>query len=690
MNQALVFWVTTTLSLFVFGFFEIQDFADDRTLIEEKIADIQLQAGILGRLDETLTVAIKTAINAEHLKWEKKYHINAAQYVDAEKKVKALLPKKYQEKSIDKSQEASKKLFKLEKKAFELLRKGQKEKAHAIIFSDSYDTNKELLEEGLSNLALFTQEYVDEQKAVQKKHLSKLITLLASLITLIWLGTYLLLSRFIKRQEADEKQLIESNEETKKSKDQYTDLYENAPDMFASVEAKTGLVRNCNQTFADKLGYSKNEILGKDIHDFYQPSCMAQVDQTIESYAATGVVKDSALQLKKKDGTAIDVVLNASSIRDESGKPVLCRSIWRDVSEIKKIESRFQTIFENAVDAILVISSEGKIIDCNRIACSSLGYSRDELLQLTVSDIETAFNSQELNTVLQEILKGGFFFHESKHRCKNGTELPVEINASSIDYLDKPHILAISRDISRRKEAEQKVEITKKQLLSAQKLAVLGELSAGVSHEVLNPVNIISVHSQVIKRKYKTEAPIQNFCERVDHEVKRISKILNAMLTFSRQVPGTLLKGYLVDDIEKTINLVEAEYKLENIQIVRDWCSEPAEIEYDPDKMRQVYLNLLQNSKYAMPKGGVITLACKELKIAGKIFHQFTFSDTGTGMSDKVQSKIFEPFFTTKPEGEGTGMGLSVIHGIIQEHRGTIEVESEIDKGTTFTINLPV
>ena len=166
---------------------------------------------------------------------------------------------------------------------------------------------------------------------------------------------------------------------------------------------------------------------------------------------------------------------------------------------------------------------------------------------------------------------------------------------------------------------------------------------------------------------------------------------MGSLLAFSRSgSDAELQRGSLRGTIEGVLALVEEEYKLDNIKIVRDWCGELVEMQYDPDKIRQVYLNLIHNAKHAMPDGGTITVGCASANNGGKDYHQFTFSDTGTGMSEEVRLKIFEPFFTTKPEGEGTGMGLSVIHGIVEEHGGKIRVESEEGKGTTFTISLPV
>ena len=246
------------------------------------------------------------------------------------------------------------------------------------------------------------------------------------------------------------------------------------------------------------------------------------------------------------------------------------------------------------------------------------------------------------------------------------------------------------RRIHDRQKSDEILRRAQNQLISAEKLAGIGEMAAGVSHEVLNPLNIISVHTQMFQRKNKNDSNTQKYCDKVKHEIERIQKIVNSLLGFSRKGKLEFRSGDIKKEIEKTVFLVEEKYKLDNIKIIRGWCDNPAETLYDPDKIRQVYWNLLRNAKYAMPQGGTITVGCRETKGPDKKFHQFTFSDTGAGMSEDVKSKIFDPFFTTKPVNEGTGMGLSVVHGIIEEHGGSISVESAEGKGTTFIINLPV
>jgi PAS domain S-box-containing protein len=360
-----------------------------------------------------------------------------------------------------------------------------------------------------------------------------------------------------------------------------------------------------------------------------------------------------------------------------------------------KSEERFRAIFNESPMGVAVIESlTGKIIDINPKFSEIVGRNRDELLTLDWMSITHPDDVQpDLDNV--DRLNSGEIatFNMAKRYIRPDDSLVwISLTAHKMPTSknDCPTHLCMVEDITERIEAEENMKVAQKQIIATQKLAGVGELAAGVSHEVLNPVNIISVHTQMLQRKTKDDSNIQNFCNKVKHEVDRIQKIMSSLLAFSRKGQVDLELGQMRNEIEKTISLVENEYKLDNIKIVRDWCDLLVDISYDPDKIRQVYLNLINNAKHAMPDGGTITVGCRGVKGAGKNFHQFTFSDTGTGMSEEVRLKVFEPFFTTKPEGEGSGMGLSVIHGIIEEHGGKIRVESEEGKGTTFCISLPV
>lgn len=246
------------------------------------------------------------------------------------------------------------------------------------------------------------------------------------------------------------------------------------------------------------------------------------------------------------------------------------------------------------------------------------------------------------------------------------------------------------RRILERQKAEEKLLLVRQELLASQKLAAVGGLAAGVSHEVLNPLNIISINVQVLKNKTKDDAKLQAFCDKVGHEVGRIQKITEGLLKFSREQEFELEKVTVGEIIGEVVDLIKQDFSLINISVESKCCEVPCVILADKDQIRQALLNLVSNAKYSMKGVGSLELSCAPHNVKGEKFARIIASDTGTGIKPENLDRVFEPFFTTRDVGEGTGLGLSVTHGIIKYHGGTISVENNEGKGVTFTILLPV
>ncbi|MBI5427548.1 MAG: hypothetical protein HZA02_04625 [Nitrospinae bacterium] len=245
-------------------------------------------------------------------------------------------------------------------------------------------------------------------------------------------------------------------------------------------------------------------------------------------------------------------------------------------------------------------------------------------------------------------------------------------------------------EILERKKAEEMLQIAQNQIVMSRKLAAIGQLSAGVSHEVLNPLNIISLHTQMQLRKIKDNPELIKYLNVIMNEAKRIEKIVSSLLKVSRENRDKEPSPVQIQaELESVLALVEKEYAVDNIEIRRDFQPDLPLVKADKDEIRQVFLNLIQNAKYAMRDQGTLTVSAEKINKEESGHVRIKISDTGEGMSKEHLEKIFEPFFTTKPEGKGTGLGLYIVHGIIERHRGTIAAESEPGQGTTFTIDLP-
>ena len=250
--------------------------------------------------------------------------------------------------------------------------------------------------------------------------------------------------------------------------------------------------------------------------------------------------------------------------------------------------------------------------------------------------------------------------------------------------------VGVITDITDRKLAEQALIDSEKKLVTSYKMASLGRLTAGVFHELLNPVNIISSHIQLLLMDAEKGSTTEEDLNSVQEEIKRIVKISDSLLRFSRKGDVGTDNVDLNDLIERTISIVEPDMKLENVKFNRKLDDKVSSVIANSDQLRQVFLNLFTNARDAMPEGGIITITTENVTEGEVPFVRLKIADTGCGIEKNKMHMVFDPFFTTKREGKGTGLGLSTSYGIIEDHGGSMSAESEVGKGTTFIIDLPV
>jgi len=229
---------------------------------------------------------------------------------------------------------------------------------------------------------------------------------------------------------------------------------------------------------------------------------------------------------------------------------------------------------------------------------------------------------------------------------------------------------------------------TQAQLIQSEKMAAIGCLAAGIAHEINNPLTAITMNIAFLADLIKGDEKLEKKLRIIEKEADRASEIVKGLLTFSRQSKQTDKKPTDIHQIiENTLKPIEQTITLANIKVIREFAAGLEQVLINANQIQQVFLNLINNACDAMPKGGQINIRTKKIS-EGKIVVEF--SDTGSGIPSESISKIFDPFYTTKSPGKGTGLGLTVSYEIIKNHNGELEVTSEIGKGTTFYIKLPV
>jgi PAS domain S-box-containing protein len=334
------------------------------------------------------------------------------------------------------------------------------------------------------------------------------------------------------------------------------------------------------------------------------------------------------------------------------------------------------------------------------VACEKLRYTKEELLHMKPEDIYTPEYALSVKDRVSEITLKKQISFLSAHRCKNGKIIPVEIRSRLIDYRGTTAILSTARDITERKDAEKEKEKLYSQILQVQKMEALGLLAGGIAHDFNNILSGIIGYSELALYDMEQNNPARPFIEKVLKSSSRAKELARQILTFSRHDIEEKKDLKLASIIREALTFIRS--SLPSTIEIKETISSKKSIKCDPTQIYQIVLNLCTNAGHAMKdKVGVLEVSLSDTELlsediplysdlkAGE-YIKLSVKDTGHGMGKVVLERIFEPFFTTKERGEGTGMGLSVVHGIIKNHGGDITVYSEPGKGSIFNILLPV
>ncbi|UCH94658.1 MAG: response regulator [Candidatus Aminicenantes bacterium] len=407
---------------------------------------------------------------------------------------------------------------------------------------------------------------------------------------------------------------------------------------------------------------------------------------------AVEMMKLGAKDYLVKDQSLLEVL---PQVMGQISTQVLTEKKLSRVSKaLQESEDRFRMLFNSGTDAIFVQEIEdnkpGNFIEVNDIACQRLGYTREELLEMSLKNIEIPIETIDVEfNPKDNLVKKQHRLYEAIQMTKHGIEICVENNSHLIDLEGKSAILCISRDITRRKTLEE-------QLRQAQKMEAIGKLAGGVAHDFNNLLTAIMGYSELILGKMKPDNPFREGIEEIKRAGKRAASLTQQLLAFSRKQvlkPKILNLNQVVRGMERMLERIIGE----DIHLISQLDPRLSKIKADASQLEQIILNLTVNAVDAMPNGGTLTI-----KTANKVvkeqdstlpdsrpgrFVNLSICDSGEGIDKKIFPQIFEPFFTTKTNG--TGLGLSVVYGIVKQHNGWIQVLSEADKGSIFNIYFP-
>lgn len=358
------------------------------------------------------------------------------------------------------------------------------------------------------------------------------------------------------------------------------------------------------------------------------------------------------------------------------------RSMYQ--KRLQTTESRYKDIIENSADAILFLSLKDIITTWNKGAENIFGWEKGNIvgksiLRLIPEHIDAQSELNLINTRLQE--NGNISNFETERKTLSGRNIPIVLTQTIIknEQGGKVGSSLIMRDITRMK-------LRTESMRHSERLATLGHMAAGVAHEVGNPLSAISSLVQLTQRKTEDEF-VQANLQKIREQIRRINTIMRDLADFARPSTGEITSVKLNSIIHEAAGLLKHDVRFRHVKFVMNLEEELPSIDANGQHIHQVIVNLLLNAVDAMQK--IVEPEIKIVSYSDSRSVYIRVEDNGYGISKEIQGKIFEPFFTTKPVGSGTGLGLSVSHGIIAKMGGRITVKSEINAGAVFTIKLP-
>ncbi len=465
------------------------------------------------------------------------------------------------------------------------------------------------------------------------------------------------------------------------------------------ISTKEGKFLNANQALLDMLGYrSKEEFLKIDItKDLYlRPEDRRRFRELIER---DGRVIDYEVDFKRKDGKPISVLLTGHVRYDQKGNVLGYEGLNVDQTQRKQMERELKEahdflnkIIQSSPNAIMVADLKGKIIIWNRAAEEILGYRAQNVVNKM--NMEYIYPQGVAGKII-ELMRGPEYGGPGKLRSyplsyerHDGQIVEGSLSATSI-YDTMGNELAfvnIFVDLKERLDMERKLRQTQEQLLQSEKLASIGRLSAGVAHEINNPLTTILTSSMLIQEDLDSDDPICQELKTISDEALRCRKIVTNLLDFARQTKPTKKLNDLNKIVRQSFMLTRKQAAFQDVSVELNLSEKLPHICLDKDQIQQSLINLTLNAIEATDAGGKITLTT--LFDAKTDTIEISVKDTGIGIQPENLDKIFDPFFTTT-EG-GTGLGLAVTHGIIEQHGGTVKVESTPGQGTCVRIRLPL
>ena len=460
------------------------------------------------------------------------------------------------------------------------------------------------------------------------------------------------------------------------------------------------IILAANQFTKDRF---KKNIIGQPCHEVLwncsTPCSECPLPQIVES-RNPAVVHKSSFLIQKKTYCHYFYPLTTNDASDGDAVDAIAMLDF-DIPFVEGLEEKLQrsnaflkNLILSSVDGVIAADRKGKIFIFNDAAVEITGYSMYEgLHKLMIQDIyprdDIAYDIMKKLRSKDFGGKGKLKLYQVDLKSKNGTNVPIRLNAAIV-YDGKEEVATIGffHDLREEIEMKEKLEKTRLQLLQADKMASLGKLSAGVAHQLNNPLGSITLFTKLVLEEYDLEDAIREDLSRILKDAQRCRDTVKELLEFARQTRYQIKPHDINTALSRTLFLLDKQTLFHNIEIQREFSEDLPLVPGDIQQLNHVFMNLIINAAQAMAGNGVLALKTEHLAEKNRVLIEI--SDTGPGIPEEILPHIFDPFYTTKDEGEGTGLGLSMAYSIIKEHNGLIEARNKKGGGAVFTVELPL
>jgi PAS domain S-box-containing protein len=487
------------------------------------------------------------------------------------------------------------------------------------------------------------------------------------------------------------------------------ELYEDAPCGYLSLLPDGTIVR-ANRTFLAWTGYQAENLLsGTRLQDLLPlPAKVFYETHYAPLLRMQGFIREMAMELVCANKQVLPVLVNATEQRDASGSPVVIRTVIYDATERRRYERELlaarrrleplAAVVEASGDAIILTSPSGSVLAWNRGAERMFGYTAAEAVGHSVVDLILPQGREgDYARAVEQVRNGGEIQLETSLAHKAGHS--IDVSLSLTQHIEAPgEVVAISsiiRDITQHRLVE-------KQTRQADKLQSVGTLAGGVAHEVNNQMTVVLGFGQFVLKALGPDHPQASDVQCMIAAAERAARISQQLLAFSRQqliVPENFDLGRLVGKLRPAL---EQELEEEHSLLIDVEASE-APVSADPAQVERILLHLVRNARAAMGSGGQLRISVQRSTLTDEdarlhpgeqvepgAYVLVTVTDTGVGMDEETLRRAFDPFFTTRPFGEGSGLGLPTVHGLVKQHGGQVWATSQPGRGTTVYVYLPL